>query len=235
MRSIGNKGCSQGTTRTVKGYTSRAQKYHLFKKSWQEHEQYNKLKLAKNKLGIIGDKVLLPYPHLRVVKEGHRSYSFKDPYLFSDSSNEIDIDDFTVDFIHRVCKHRPQAMMGGTIPSYQKEAVPLFLAHLKETLPEKYKEFISEYAEYDKEIDHIGRTAVLKTVKPSVVIHKRDSGDEKWEWNGELLTLISGVSKVFVSIVRNFDYKNVVIKPSDDAVITISSNDQVGEDTVFID
>ncbi len=75
-------------------------------------------------------------------------WKLEGPPLFGDKSAFIPEDKFTCDLIYRICNYKSQALMGGTIKSYQEETVPLFLAHLKEVLPKKFESFIKAYPQY---------------------------------------------------------------------------------------
>lgn len=231
-----SSGCKFGSERTVKGYTSRAQKYHQFRNKWREHEQYGKLKRPSDKLGLVDGVVVFPYSYVRI-KVSEDGKPFLNSPSFNSETAHIDYDKFTSDFIYQICTFRPQAMMGGEITDYQKKTVPLFLAHLKEVLPEKYEEFINQYESYSDAIDYVGREALLNTIKPSVVHYEASSYpkfNEEWIWDGKLLTYDNGYVSSF-NIAKDCEIKEIVIKPSDDTAIKISSNEQVLDTTVFID
>ena len=128
-------------------------------------------------------------------------------------------------------------MMGGEITSYQKEKVPLFLAHLQEIMPEVHDNFIEAYPKFGKKIDYVGRKALLKTINPSEISYYSryyPNLTNHWYWDGEFLTYKSGyVSSV--SIINDYEVDTFKIKPSDKSVVKITSNEQVTADTVFID
>lgn len=235
LRGFLSEKCRYGNEQTVKGYTSRAQKYHQFRNKWKGHEQYNKLDRPSKKLGLIDGVVVFPYNYIQIEETETGDFKIKDP-MFGSSIAYIDYDKFTVDLIHRICTFKPQALMGGTISDFQKKTVPLFLAHLKELLPERYEELIVQHPNFDDKIDYIGRKALLKTIKPSHVYYESSNSkfDEEWYWNGETLEYEDGYVSSF-NIVKDCEIVKIVIKPSEDATIKISSNDQVTEKTVFID
>lgn len=237
VRSFGSGGCKFGSVNTVRGYTSRAKKYSQFKNQWKNHEQYNKLSYPPQKLGIIDNVVVFPYPFIRITKTDSGKYVVEGPSLFSNSNSYIELEKFNSDLIYRICSYRPQAMMGGEITSYQKEKVPLFLAHLQEIMPEVYDKFIKAYPKFGKKIDYVGRKALLKTINPSEIsYYSRDYPNltNHWYWDGEFLNYKSGyVSKV--SIIDDYEIETFKLKPSDKTVVKITSNEQVTSDTVFID
>lgn len=236
VRELFGGGCRFGKNQIVKGYTSRAQKYYSFKKQWTDHEKYNKLQSAKQKLGLISDTVVFPYPYISIKKLESGELRVSGP-MFGGNTAYIERNQFTSDLINKICKFRPQAMMGGEIRDYQQKTVPLFLAHTKEIMPEKYTELIAAYPEYNKKINHAGRNALLKTINPSQVHYRSDrypEFNETWEYDGEYLTYVKGyVHKS--KITKDYEVVSYKIKPADNSVVTITNNAQVSDKTVFID
>ena len=228
--------CKYGHINVEHGYTSRAKKHYAFDSKHRGHERYSKLKHPPKKLGLIGDEIVFPYPYISIAKTKDGGIKLNDPGFGSDVAY-IEKEKFTVDLIKRICNYRPCAMMGGVIADYQNKTVPLFLAHLKEVLPGKYKELGKESQELAKEISYIGRNALLKTINPSDVYYKSGSYpqfNEKWHWDGETLTYSSGYVHNF-NVTKDYTVAEIKIIPSDKSVITISDNEQVTEETVFID
>lgn len=240
VRSFGGGHCKHGSIQNVMGYTSRARKHYEFKSKWQKHEKYNTLDYPSTKLGLIDNEVVFPYPHIQIKKNESGDVIIEGPAFFGSSIPFVDYEKFTPKLINKICKFRPQAMMGGEIISYQKETVPLFLAHLKEVLPDRYKEFISEYKDFETDINYVGRKALLKTVSPSFVHYESrnypsiNGINEKWYWDGEVLTYEKGYVSSF-NITGDYKVKEIKIEPSDKSTIKISSNEQVTKDTVFVD
>lgn len=236
VRSFLSPGCKYGRVNNVKGYTSRAAKYHSFKRQWQEHERYSKLKYPPQKLGLIGDEIVFPYPYIRITQTEDGNVKLSDPG-FGPNIAFIAKENFTIDLIKRICNFRPCAIMGGVIADYQNKIVPLFLAHLKEILPDIYEELRKEDGDLVKEVSYIGRKALLKTVNPSDVYYRNSNYpqfNETWHWDGETLTYSSGYVHDF-SITKDYAIAEIKIIPSDKSVITITSNEQVTGETVFID
>lgn len=236
VRSFLSPGCKYGRVNNVRGYTSRAAKYHSFKRQWQEHEKYSKLKYPPQKLGLIGEEIVFPYPYIKITQTEDGNVKLVDPG-FGSSIAYIEKESFTTDLIKRICDFRPRALMGDVITDYQNKIVPLFLAHLKEILPDKYKELGKENGELIKEVNYVGRKALLKTIKPSDVHYRSNSYpqfNEKWYWDGDVLTYSSGYVSSF-NITKDYAITEIKITPSDKSVIAISNNEQVTEETVFID
>ena len=199
-------------------------------------KKYSQLKYPPQKLGLIGDEIVFPYPYIRIIQSENGDIKLSDPG-FGSSLAFIKKENFTVELIKRICGFRPHAMMGGVITDYQKKIVPLFLSHLKEVWFDKYEELGKENSELLKEVSYIGRSALLKTINPSDVYYKSSSYPQfnaKWYWDGESLNYSSGYVSSF-NIIKDYEVATIKIIPSDKSVITISNNEQVSEETVFID
>lgn len=233
VRSAFTPNCKFGRGQRVTGYTSRAKKYHEFKSTWQSHEAYGKLKHPGRKLGLINGLVVFAYPYIQIKVDGE-SVTLDDPGFIS-STAYIPYEKFNPQLIHKIVKYRPRAIMGGIIDSYEKETVPLFLAHLKEILPDRFAEYEAEYGE--TKIDYVGRKALLNTIIPSLVAYESSrypEFNEFWNWDGEYLTFVKG-KKADFKIAKNYEVVELKIKPNPETTIIISDNDQVGENTVFVD
>lgn len=225
--------CKYGRISVIYGYTSRAKKYHEFKSKYKRHEQYDKLDHPPRKLGLIGDEVVFPYPHISIDKE----LNINNDSGFVNTIAFIPCERFSVDFIKKICSFRPRSLLGNEIRDYQMNIVPLFLAHLKELLPEKYTEVKEKYPDLIQEITYVGRTALLKTINPSYVhyrSHNYPQFNEEWYWDGEFLIFKNGYVKSF-SVTKDYEIVEIKIKPSEKSTIRISNNDQVSDNTVFVD
>lgn len=236
IRSFLSANCKHGSVQTVKGYTSRAKKYHQFKSEWKNHEKYGKLTHPPTKLGLIEDDVVFPYAFVRIQSDKEGNLQVLDP-SFGNSVSFIKREAFTIELIYKLCTFRPQAMLGGEITTYQNETIPLFLTHLEEVLPNLFEEFTTKYPHFVKKIDYIGRKAILKTVKPSTVYYRSKSYsdlNQEWEWDGELLHYKKGHVSNF-HITNDYEIAEIVIRPSDKATIKITDNEQVDKSTVFVD
>lgn len=238
VRSIGTARCMFGSVSTIQGYTSKAKKYREFKNQWENHEQYSKLKYPSTKLGLIDNFVVFPYSFVRIVEQEDGEYKLDGPLMFSgDTTAFIPLEKFTTQLIHRLCTFRPQAIMGGEIKDYREKVVPMFISHLKEVLTDKYEELIDQYEGYAEKLNYVGRTALLTTVQPSTVHYKSSrypEFNEEWYWDGTHLTYKGGHVHKF-NVTNDYEVEEIRIKPSEKSKITISNNDQVASQTVFID
>lgn len=237
VRSMRSTGCRFGSLQQYKGYTRKAKKYYEFKDQWTNHEMYEKLKSPKKRLGLINGLVYFLYPYVHFVKTEGGDIKLADPLLISGGPYVIPYRDFTPELIHRIVTFRPQAVMGGTIETYQKETVPLFLAHLLEVLPVRYREFVNSYPQYNTKVTYIGRRAKLLTLNPSVVEYKTSrypEFNEEWYWDGEYLTLQKG-KPANVKVIRDYELVEMKIKPTENAVVMVTDDSQVSSSTAFVD
>jgi len=227
--------CKYGRVSNVKGYTSRAAKHHAFRDKWRKHEKYDKLVYPPQKIGVIGDEIVFPYPYITIRKK-EEDYLLDSPG-FGSSIAFIEKENFTIDLIKRICDFRPRSIMGSRIIDYQEKIVPLFLAHLKEVLPDIYAEYAEKYGLTEKSINYVGRKALLKTILPSDVFYKNNQYpnlSETWHWDGQSLLYSKGhISKV--NITKDYEIETLKIIPSDKSTIVISDNEQISKETIFID
>lgn len=213
--------CPYGREHVVQGYTRRARKFRKWVSEYQgKYADVPFLDAPNNKLAFVGDFVYLPYSHMNKQKP----LSWKGCF--------IPKTEFTVENIKALCEFRPQVLFGGEIKFYQSESVRRFVLHLSEICPVMYDDLCKIYPQAEGIVEshsNIGRKAVLSTIKPNVGvvsgIHKDD-----WVWDGTYLTMVSG-SVSFLPV----RYSEVRIKPVEGEIVKICSDDQVGEDTVFVD
>ena len=93
---------------------------------------------------------------------------------------------FTAEAVVTLINFRPRSLMGPIIETYQKESVPLFLFHLKQQIPELYKEALGldeTISEKSFSISSLGGKAEtnIHNVQPNTEIFLRK---RKGLWNG---------------------------------------------------
>src|SRR5699024_6784404 len=128
--------------------------------------------------------------------------------------------------------------MGGEIKAYQEEQVPLLLGHLKEAMPGLYDDFVKEHPQYDKEIDYVGRKALLHSLEPCLITQEHSRFQNTiWKWDGEYLSYESGHIPRSLIIPHGMKgtVESVRVKPEKGSTIKITSNDQVTESTKILD
>ena len=221
--------CHAGKKSVESGFTRRAKGYYEQVRGWKEShsEKYNKLKPAPKRITRIGGGYMLPYPHI--------NYESRAPFksesgLFSGGCPFISSDDMTVETVSTILRHRPRAIMGGEIASYRKEVVPKIILDIKLYYPKLLSGVSDELiSSIIGDYDYKGRKALLSTLKPCTVIISKDS----WKWDGEKLSSTNKKFMTFEPCKWETCYSE--FKPKKDTVITITSNEQVTESTVFTD
>lgn len=226
--------CPYGRSQREEGPTKRAAKFHEWVSQKEKlHEGVPFLSIPPDKMAFIGDYVLLPYTHLAMCK----SIPFlKHSSFLSSGVPFLPRQNWTVDTVLTMLQFRPQAMMGGEITSYQKEALPKFLVHLREVDPEMWTQLIAVRPELDKQASHIGRKALLSTLKTG--IEWTESATQypvNWHWDGTVLTTTS--INAYSATWGRVGIGSVVIQatPKSDATVVVQSNEWVTRETVFAD
>jgi hypothetical protein len=216
--------CPYGSYQREQGFTKRANGFSKWISERKEKykDSLSKLTSASDKMAIIGDYIYFPYPYFG---------NYVNPLEIA-RKGIIPKDSFTPDFIVTVFKYRPQALFGGEITSFQKESVPLIATHLKEVFPDIFNEVVKIYPEINNLIgnySNVGRKAKLHSLRKGVVIQK---DKESWIWDGEYL--VSNNLKILFSIVEYSEIE-CKIKPKENVVVNITSNDQVDKNTKYMD
>lgn len=230
--------CQYGKRTQTDGFTKKASKYN----SWinENQEKYkdvlNKLKSATKKIAIVGDYVYLPYAHLNM----NKNLPFNNFGGFmSDGDKFMLITDFTDEVIHSIITFLPQSLMGGPIYSYMKEVVPTFITHLIEVFPDRVKSFIEKYPSLESYFvvkSPIGRKALLHSLKPGTVVTKYHDNNklktQHWTWDGEYLT---SIDCGFNFAIVEYDECVVKLKPKEKEIVIITNENQVDNNTIYID
>ena len=225
--------CPYGEINFDEGPAKRSPKSLTWTKAQEsKYNQYrNKLKSHSHYMAIIGEYIFLPYPFIANCENV--------PFLskggaFLKENVFMKLSDFTVDTIYKIMTNKPEAMMGGEITDYQKKSVPLFFTHLKEKMPEMHHEFLTKYPEFQNQniITNIGRKALLKTVNPNAGQFK-DIHSRFWTYDG---TYLISKDREAVSFPIDSECSECIvkIKPSENCVVIINSEEQVKVDTIFV-
>lgn len=222
--------CPYGKFKKDTGYTKKAMAYRgwLDERKNRHNDITVKLTGHKRVMAQVGEYVFLPYAHITM--NGNVPFLQKGG-LFTKENCFLPMSQFTIDNIISMCNYKPQAMVGGTITSYQEEVVPLFIKHLSEVFPVLYDELIKVY-EPAKEVvnnyNYIGRSAILQTLTPNIGLFV-DIHKGQWSWDGEYLT--STNSKASFMLASTFS--EIRVKPLDYCIVKITSNEQVNKNTKF--
>lgn len=228
LNSWGGQKCPYGYIDKREGYSKKAFKYNEFIKEAKDSvEGIKQLDSATKKIAVVGDYIYFPYAH----------WYLKDSLpaeirggIFT-SVVFIPKDLFTVSFLAEILSFAPHAMMGGEIKDYQLKVVPLILTHLKEELPTVFSELIISHPELlgkMQEENYVDRKALVSTLKIGAEL-PTDRG--LFTWNGEKL-----VCEDFKSAFTPFKgTTKIEIVPREGEIFKITNNNQVSEDTKFID
>ena len=230
LRIFGWVRCPYGSCSGEDGYTRRARKYHSWIKERKDKykDVLNSLKSHSDKIAVVGDYIFLPYAYM-TMNESVPFLAKSGPFVSGNCF--LKKEDFTIDNIISIIEFRPHALMGGEIKIYQEGEVPKFLNHLKDEMPDVYKELLKRKPEIEDKrssLSPIGRKAYLKSIKPGTVFGK----DDKWTWNGEYF-LSDSVTVLSTPGNVKYESKEIKLKPMENQIIEIEREDQVDENTEF--
>ena len=221
IRNLG-KICKYGRRDTVQGYTSRAKKYYEFKRKYEQDECYSRLKRPNSTIGKIDNEFVINLPFIR-----YEDGEIKDPSL-GDSLIYINEKEFNNTFIKELLDFKPHAMFGGIITDYQDKKVPNFLSDLKRNFKEIYENFIKEYPRYDTKVSYIGKKAYINTLnEDSVLIDCHNN-----EWIKEKEEIVCYKWRTWLPF--NGSGTETRIKITEDMIYKITDNNQVNENTKFV-
>lgn len=219
--------CKFGKKQIEKGYTSRAIKYHDFKKKYKSDEKYNVLEEPNDIVGKVGNIFVLNLRYLQELEEGKYIVETR----FSDKLTYIPENLFTNDLIKIICEGKPRTIFDNVIiKDYQEKIVPRFLHELKTEFSDIYNRFINEYPEYEKiEPNFIGRRAYIYSLRDGVELKDK----ALFVKEGEYLKSIEGWHSAFLPF--NADEADMAIKINKKMTVEIINNEMVDENTIFKD
>lgn len=223
LSQIFSQKCPHGNIDVETGFTQRARKF----RSWINEKKelvkdIKQLSTPNQKIADCGDYVFFDFPNW---------YLVIDPYNYFSSKKFIKKEEFTIDFLSKIVNGRPEAMLGGEIKTYQSRVVPEILLSLKSNKPEMFYELIRKHPELKErtaKIDHIGKKAILNTVRVGSKFNFKHYGEVVWD--GKTF-IFEDYESSFVPIKGK---AKLIITPKENETITIQSEDQVDENTKFI-
>lgn len=226
--------CKLGTVIDIKGYTSRAKKYDIFKSKYTSDDKYNCLTYPNtNNLAIIGDTVFiyLTFAKVALDKDSGNYYTTRSNYI--NESSYVSIDKFNIDLIYDIVTFKPRDWLGEVIPKYKDKIIPDFLLSLSKLMPATYNEFITNYPEWNLAPNYIGKVAYINSLKSGTKFIEHNT---EWLYDGEYViaeNMDLGLSSPWWQ--HNNDSVNIVkIKVNDKMTITINDNSIVDENTKFV-
>ena len=220
--------CKFGKRQREEGYTSRAAKYYSWKEKFKNDPVYNKLEYPHNVYIAEIDNFIFINTGYLYKNEETGKYRV-DTMLFNCGWQFVPKEDFTNELLNIICSGKPRTIMDySVISSYQEKIIPNFLYQFKKLMPERFKEFVSEYPQY-KEIlpNFVGKFAYIKTMPNGVkikdchgnILTKQDNKLICDNYHG-LLPFSCKTAKIEVEI-------------DDKATYEVRSNDEVDENTEF--
>lgn len=222
--------CGIGHVSCVDGGTKQSKAYYRVSAEAKAHESYAKLKYPHYTMVTkIGNDVFLSLSYIWLEKKDDRNIMCENPHLLTNKLL-VSQDMLTPENIKRICEFKPCAIMGGVIKKYQDETVPMFLHQLRKLLPEKYEAFCKSYPDFDIRCPNwVGRRAKLATCNRNM--EYKDTNKNVFRFDGDYL-----VCDCYKSAFAPFDAKKAElrIRISDEMVTTITDNEQVTPETVFV-
>jgi len=227
--------CKYGKVESIKGYTSRATKYHEFRERYKTDEYYSKLVYPNDFSFVeIGDYYVINIAHTQIRwDDGNGPYSYRagwdiDVPFMGTSVSFIPKDDFTLDLLNRIVNFTPRSLNGGNLRD--TKSVNNFLVEVSKNLPDLYNEFIKDNPEYSNiKTDYVGRKAYINTITNNSELI--DSHKNKFILKDGYLYCDNYKSSF---LPFNSKVGELKIKVTDDMTYTITDNSQVNSSTKFI-
>lgn len=209
------------------GLTKRANGFGKAASRWREIYK-TEIIIENTKLCECGDYIYLPYPHLEVFGSKPIADITQKHFLHKSF--------FTIENIRKIMKWQPRSLMGGIIDDFQNNEIPKFIHHLKEVFPDLFKEYLNTYPDEKEKfeeicVDFVGRKAYLNTLNDGVT-HKDCHGNMWVKQNGFLVCENMNIS---LHMVLGKKPRKVMQQLMGDEIVTISKNEDVSENTVFVE
>ena len=228
--------CPYGSKNTTVGYSRMASKfsswiYEFMDKHKDACNARSRLKQPE-KMEYFMDLVYIPISHLGL----NENMDFVDGKgYFAYSYPIVKRSDFNEEFISKqILGFNPRALMGGAIWDYQEKEVPKFLRWLKRLDPvlfDKVKALNPDYRSFTK-LSDVGKKAVLQTLNPNIGTFA-DTSNRAWTWDGEYL--YSSNVRFYGTILELEEIEECRLKPKDRAIVKVTDDNQVNDNTEFID
>lgn len=228
--------CPYGSKNTTVGYSRMARKFsswiYEFKDKHKDACNAGSRLKQPEKMEYFMDLVYIPISHLGL----NENIDFVDGGgFFSNGYPVVKRSDFNEEFISKqIIRFRPKALMGGVIWDYQEKEVPKFLRWLKRLDPalfDKTKALNPDHSAFAK-LSDVGKKAVLQTLNPNIGTFISTKGGT-WTWDGEYL--YSSNAYFYGSILETKEIQECRLKPTDGAVVKVTDDNQVNDNTIFID
>lgn len=223
--------CPVGRVITEKGGTKRANKYCELKSRIQQHEKKSKLQYPGHTyITRIGNEALFTIPFISLVEMPNYGLSIGNP-SFGNTMLLLSKSYLNPANINRLCTFKPRALFGGDIiKDYQNKIVPMLLLELAQKFPEEYQEYLKRFPQTEvRKPDWTGRRAKLATCNRDETYY--DYGKNAFRFDGDYV-----VCDQYHFILAPFkgETAEIRMKVADNMEVTITDNNQVTENTVFL-
>ncbi len=220
--------CKAGKTSRKEGYTRRARNWGTWMlKEREEAAQHGELSAPRRDdaaMTKLGGYVYLPYPHANIVENDSGDFIFEREGAFKIAEKFIPVELFNAEFVIRLIRHKPYALMGGEITSYQKEEVPKIIKDCAEKWPHIWRDVI----ESNPDIGDIREKQIARLAAPikQSQLRRKESYRCVWnEINGTLFTGSYGTKFTYHSDIHGNPAKIEVSITDDDEIRLIDISD----------
>lgn len=226
--------CPYGRKDRVIGYSRLANKFRTWIREFEEkHKDVYKSKLTQpKKLEYFMDLVYIPISYLDL----NENIEFVNGGgYFTNIKPIVKREHFNAEFVsNQILNFTPHVLFGGIITDYQDKEIPKFLLWLKQVDNSLYKEVKEMNPTHSGFVamTNVGRKAVLQTLNPNVGVFKDIYGGI-WTWDGEYLC--SNNSHTSFTLIETREIHECRIKPNGNVVVKVCEEEQVNDNTEFID
>lgn len=238
--------CPYGQKKWETGYTTRAAKHWDWYHEIHSLPQYNALQSSDGFVHVVGgDELIITTDMIEFRKalddDDKSPYAYVDGYLIApcwhhiyeyhddefkknhrfETGFRIKLSDLTPGIVDKLFSLTPRGLFSyEEIKSYKTEVLRDLKIILKKYAPHLLKEPVS----------YVGKKAKLKTVNPG----KIKLGNNHWaSWDGEYIH--DNDKPLWASFKsKEIDSFEAKIKPNDEFLVEITSDDQVNENTIFM-
>lgn len=236
--------CMFGEKLQSENITTRSAKCSSFLARVKSNEKYGAIKRPQNEtvIGVIGEHVVLrlSFASLREEKEGYhieksgKRYSIDNSLLNRPSFIlKTDLEDLSErGLLYRLFTYTPLTLFNREpIKDYKNKELPRLVEGLKKYLPELASDFFKTYPQFDYAVtDFIGRKAYLNSFPVGSVFHK---GNNDFRLADKETLVCDRYTDCFLPF--GIKEASITVKLRGDEVVIIESNNQVNEDTKFMD
>lgn len=206
--------CKYGKKKVTVGYTKRARKFT----KWIDDAQ----------------RTADSYPKVETFRGSNRIFKIGEFWCIPNSISSIlgnkvkkwvPADEMTPELLEMICTSRPTNLVGDVIKSYQEDAVPKLISDLSANYPDLFDMLSPEQQQRLEKVNYEGRSADITTCNPGNYIF----GSTTWKWDGTNLTTNRMLFAPAPGEIL------VQVTPNKGSPVMITSNDQVNNQTVFLD